>query len=322
MKRTLSPSNLAFVFPGQGSQSVGMLVDLAGQVDAVEKRFTTASRILGIDLWDLVSNGPEEQLNLTENTQPAMLAAGVATWDVWLEFGGPFPRRMAGHSFGEYTALVCSGVLAFEEAIALAADRGRFIQEAVPEGEGAMAAILGLEQSVLEEICIEASNLEGICACANLNAPGQTVIAGEKSTVDLACKIAKERGAKRAIPLQVSAPIHCDLMRPAAERLAKRLQAINLKSPKIEVIHNFDARAHSDPDEIKQALISQVYSPVRWMASVECLTNSGINRICECGPGKVLTGLIRRIDQSVDCSELGDLKSIKERIVTCQGSVA
>jgi len=311
--------NFAFVFPGQGSQFIGMLGDLATEVEAVERRFATASRVIGIDLWDLVSNGPEKRLNLTENTQPAMLAAGVATWDAWLELGGAHPRRMAGHSFGEYTALVCSGALEFEEAVSLAADRGRFIQEAVPDGEGAMAAVLGLEQMVLEELCEEASNLGGTCACANLNAPGQTVIAGNRTAVDFVCEAAKERGAKRVIRLAVSAPIHCDLMRPAAVRLAERLQSIGLKSPQIEVIHNFDARPHSHPDAIKEALIAQLYSPVRWIESIEYLANSGVNQINECGPGKVLTALIKRIDRSIDCSELGDARSIQERIATCKG---
>lgn len=299
-----------------------MMSDLAKDADEVEIRFATASRILGFDLWDLVCNGPAERLNRTEHTQPALLAASVATWDVWIAAGGPRPARLAGHSFGEYTALVCAGALEFDAAVALVADRGRFIQEAVPEGEGAMAAILGLELNALEAICRQAAERHGTCACANLNAPGQIVIAGQTAAVDAACELSRESGAKRVIPLAVSAPIHCDLMRPAAERLADRLEQITLKPPQIEVIHNVDARAHADAQGIKNALIRQLYSPVRWIESVEKFAQCRITRIYECGPGKVLTALIKRIDRSMGCTPLPDGGTIRDQIAVCAQSSA
>ena len=318
MNTAKSQSNLGFVFPGQGSQAVGMMSDLAHESEEVEMRFSAASQVLGFDLWDLVCNGPEDRLNRTEHTQPALLAASVATWDVWIESGGPRPGRLAGHSFGEYTALVCAGVLDYDAAVALVADRGRYIQEAVPAGAGAMAAVLGLELGSLEDICRQAAEQHGTCACANLNAPGQIVIAGQSAAVDKACKLASERGAKRTIPLAVSAPIHCDLMRPAAERLAVRLDQVPLESPQIEVIHNVDAIAHSDPQAIKTALIRQLYSPVRWIETVEKFAHSGVKRICECGPGKVLTALIKRIDRSIDCTPLANAGAIRDHIVACE----
>ena len=299
-----------------------MMSDLANEAKEVEERFSAASQVLGFDLWDLVCNGPEDRLNRTEHTQPALLAAGVATWDVWITSGGPRPGRLAGHSFGEYTALVCAGVLEYDTAVALVADRGRYIQEAVPVGEGAMAAILGLGLSTLEDICRQAAAQHGTCACANLNAPGQIVIAGQTAAVDMACKLADERGAKRTIPLSVSAPIHCDLMRPAAERLAIRLEQVPLEPPQIEVIHNVDAASHSDPQAIKTALIRQLYSPVRWIETVEKFAHSGVKRICECGPGKVLTALIKRIDRSIDCTPLAYAASIRDHIAICGESSA
>lgn len=322
MNTSKPQSNLGFVFPGQGSQSVGMMSDLANEAEEVAVRFTAASQVLGFDLWDLVCHGPEDRLNRTEHTQPALLAASVATWDVWMESGGPRPVCLAGHSFGEYTALVCAEALEYDTAVALVADRGRYIQEAVPAAEGAMAAILGSELSALEDICREAAAQYGTCACANLNAPGQIVIAGQTAAVDMACKLANERGAKRTIPLSVSAPIHCDLMRPAAERLAVRLEEVPLKPPKIEVIQNFDAASHSDPQAIKTALIRQLYSPVRWIESVEKFAHSGVKRISECGPGKVLTALIKRIDRTIDCTPLTNVGAIRDHIAACEESKA
>jgi [acyl-carrier-protein] S-malonyltransferase len=307
-----SQANLGFVFPGQGSQAVGMLSDLANETKEVGLRFEAASRVLGFDLWDLVRNGPEDRLNRTENTQPALLAASVATWDVWIAQGGPRPARVAGHSFGEYTALVVAGVLEYEAAVALVADRGRFIQDAVPEGEGAMAAILGLDLAALEEICRQAAEQHGTCACANLNAPGQIAIAGRKAAVDIACKLAIASGAKRAIPLAVSAPIHCDLMQPAAVRLEQRLGRVVLKPPQIEVIHNVDASPHTDPRAIKTALIRQLYSPVRWIETIENFAESGITTVCECGPGKILSALIKRIDRSINCTPLANTAAIRD----------
>ena len=322
MNTTESHSNLGFVFPGQGSQSVGMLSELAKQAEEVEIRFAAASRVLGFNLWDLVCNGPEDRLNRTENTQPALLAASVATWDVWISAGGPRPDHLAGHSFGEYTALVCAGALEFEAAVALVADRGRYIQEAVPAGEGAMAAILGLELNILEEICQQVAHRDGTCACANLNAPGQIVIAGGSTAVERACELASERGAKRTIVLQVSAPIHCNLMQPAADRLAQRLEQVELEAPQIEVIHNVDVRSHSDPRRIKAALVQQLYSPVRWIETVEKFAVTGVTRIFECGPGKVLTALIKRIDRSLDCTPLSDAALIREHIAICEAKGA
>ncbi|MEE2982054.1 MAG: ACP S-malonyltransferase [Pseudomonadota bacterium] len=306
----------AVVFPGQGSQRVGMMSTLAAVHDEVVERFATASRVLGFDLWDLISNGPADSLNRTENTQPAMLAAGVATWDVWLKSGGPMPARVAGHSFGEYTALVCAGALEFDTAVALAADRGRYMQEAVPEHEGAMAAILGLELGVLEAICERAAGDQGICACANHNAPGQIVIAGDTRTVEAACEIAREAGAKRAIRLPMSVPVHCSLMRPAAERLAERLRSVEFTSPRIEVTHNVDVATHSEPEKIKDALVRQLYSPVRWIETIEDFAHGGIFHVFECGPGNVLTSLIKRIDRSLDSVALSDSESIKNQVET------
>jgi [acyl-carrier-protein] S-malonyltransferase len=308
---TVAPdSPIAFVFPGQGSQSVGMMSALAADHHEVAGRFETASRVLGLDLWDLIRNGPEAQLNRTQNTQPAMLAAGVATWDVWLKCGGPLPARMAGHSFGEYTALVCAGALEFETAVALVADRGRFMQEAVPEGEGAMAAILGLELEALEAICEQAAAGTATCACANLNAPGQIVIAGHTRTIETACELARAAGAKRAIRLPVSAPFHCGLMHPAADRLAERLRDVDIAPPRIEVTHNVDVAAHAEPAEIKEALVRQLYSPVRWTEIIEHFASAGISRVFECGPGKILTALVKRIDRSLDCTPLSDPDAI------------
>ena len=319
MNGTESVLPFAVVFPGQGSQRVGMMSTLAAAHEEVVERFATASSVLGFDLWELVSNGPADSLNRTENTQPAMLAAGVATWDVWLKSGGPMPARVAGHSFGEYTALVCAGALKFDTAVALAADRGRYMQEAVPEHEGAMAAILGLGLGVLEAICKQAAGDQGICACANLNAPGQIVIAGDTRTVEAACDLAREAGAKRAIRLPMSVPVHCSLMRPAAERLAERLRSVDFTSPRIEVTHNVDVAAHSEPDEIKDALVRQLYSPVRWIETIEDFARSGISHVFECGPGKILTSLIKRIDRSLDSAALSGSESLREQIETISG---
>ena len=265
-------TKLAFVFPGQGSQSVGMMDALAAEFPQVRARFDSASHVLGRDLWALVSAGPEADLNRTEWTQPALLAASVATWDIWLACGGARPALLAGHSFGEYTALVCAGALAYEAAVGLVADRGRYMQEAVPAGAGAMAAVLGLDLAELEAVCVEASGDGGVCSCANLNAPGQIVIAGERAAVERACALASARGAKRSMLLPVSVPAHCALMRPAAERLAARLAELAIGTPDIPILHNVDVMAHTEPAAIRTALVHQLYSPVRWIETIGAFT--------------------------------------------------
>ncbi|MFP4695559.1 ACP S-malonyltransferase [Thiohalospira sp.] len=289
---------IAFVFPGQGSQSVGMLADLAESAPEVRATFDEASTALGEDLWQLVQEGPEETLNRTDRTQPAMLAAGVAVWRAWQARGGGRPVAMAGHSLGEYTALVCAGSLAFDEAVRLVADRGRFMQEAVPAGEGAMAAILGLDDETVMDLCEQAAQ-GNVVQAVNFNAPGQVVIAGDTAAVERAVAAAKEAGAKRAVTLPVSVPSHCSRMHPAAERLAQRLEGVALEAPDVPVIHNVDAAPANDPAAIREALVRQVENPVRWVASVQRMAADGATDFIEAGPGKVLAGLIKRIDRNV-----------------------
>jgi [acyl-carrier-protein] S-malonyltransferase len=291
--------SLAFVFPGQGSQAVGMLSALAESNPLVRETFSEANDALGFDLWGLVQNGPEESLNQTTNTQPAMLAAGVATWRVWQERGGAMPAVMAGHSLGEYTALVCAGSLAFTDAIKLVADRGRFMQEAVPAGEGAMAAIIGLDDDGVHSLC-EANAGDEVLSPVNFNSPGQVVIAGSAAAVQRAVDGAKSAGAKRALVLPVSVPSHCQLMHGAAERMADRLAAIALTAPEIPVIHNYSVQVETTPDAIKQALVSQIEQPVRWVETIQKMASDGVDKLVECGPGKVLVGLNKRIDKSMD----------------------
>lgn len=284
---------LAFVFPGQGAQSIGMVTALAAEFPQVRARYDEASEVLGLDLWALVESGPAEQLNLTRNTQPALLAASVATWDIWTSLGGPLPSLMAGHSFGEYSALVCGGALAYRDAVGLVADRGQFMQDAVPAGAGGMAAVLGLEQPALAAACAAASDL-GIAQCANLNAPGQIVISGDAAAVARAGELAKEAGAKRVVPLTVSVPAHSALMRPAAERFRARIAPVPIAAPRQRVIHNVDVAPHATADEIREALIAQLYSAVRWQETIEHFAAAGVTRVVECGPGKVLAPLVKR----------------------------
>jgi [acyl-carrier-protein] S-malonyltransferase len=290
--------SLAFVFPGQGSQAVGMLSALADTSSLVGETFSEATDALGFDLWNLVQNGPEEELNQTTNTQPAMLAAGVATWRVWLDKGGVKPAMMAGHSLGEYTALVCAGSLEFADAIKLVADRGRFMQEAVPAGEGAMAAIIGLDDDGVRSLC-EANAGDEVLSPVNFNSPGQVVIAGSTAAVQRAVEGAKAAGAKRALVLPVSVPSHCQLMHGAAERMADRLAAIDLAVPEIPVIHNYNVQVETTPEAIKQALVSQIEQPVRWVETIQKMASDGVDKLVECGPGKVLVGLNKRIDKSM-----------------------
>lgn len=310
MNQATSCAKLGFVFPGQGAQSIGMVTALAAEFEEVRARFELASEVLGFDLWTLVNDGPADELNRTQNTQPALLAASVATWDIWTRLAGPLPSVMAGHSFGEYSALVCAGALDFASAIALVAQRGRLMQEAVPAGEGAMAAILGLELGPLEQVCVEAAAGGGVCTCANLNAPGQIVIAGNAATVDRACELASARGAKRAMKLQVSVPAHCALMAPAATGLAQRLAAVHFETPRISVLHNVDVSQHTVASEIRDVLVRQLYLPVRWIETVEQFARTGVTHIVECGPGKVLAPLIKRIDKNLQTISINEPASV------------
>lgn len=304
---------LGFVFPGQGSQSVGMLSALAAEFPLVEQTFREASSALERDLWQLVTAGPEQELNRTENTQPAMLAAGVAVWRVWQERGGPAPVVMAGHSLGEYSALVCAGALDFPEAVRLVADRGRFMQEAVPAGEGAMAAILGLEDADVQKLC-EACAEDQVLAPVNFNSPGQVVIAGAAAAVQRALDRAGEFGARRAVPLPVSVPSHCRLMAPAAERMRQRLQAVDLRPPRIPVLHNAHVRSESDPDAIRRALAAQVESPVRWVETITKMAAEGVDTLIESGPGRVLAGLNRRIRRGLKTYPVEDPQGLEQAL--------
>ncbi len=297
--------SLAFVFPGQGSQSVGMLADLAAAYPQVEATFAEASEVLGYDLWKLVQEGPAEELNQTHITQPAMLSAGVAVWRVWNEKGGAQPAVMAGHSLGEYTALVCAGALAFKDAVALVAERGRLMQEAVPAGTGAMAAILGLEDQQVAEVCAAAAEGQ-VLSPVNFNSPGQVVVAGHAEAVNRAVEGAKEAGAKRALLLPVSVPSHCALMQPAADKLAERLAGIEVKAPAIPVINNVDVAVTDDAAAIRDALVRQLHSPVRWVETVQKMAADGVDALIECGPGKVLAGLNKRIERDMAADALFD----------------
>ncbi|RDH84380.1 MAG: [acyl-carrier-protein] S-malonyltransferase [endosymbiont of Escarpia spicata] len=297
----MSDTAFSIVFPGQGSQSVGMLKALADDFSLVGDTFTEASDALGFDLWKLVLEGPKETLNQTQNTQPAMLAAGVAVWRVWRVWqaqGGTAPSVMAGHSLGEYSALVCAGALGFSDAVSLVAKRGMFMQEAVPEGTGAMAAILGLDDDKVRDVCAAAAESQ-VVEAVNFNSPGQVVIAGSKAAVDRACGLAKEAGAKRALPLPVSVPSHCALMKPAAERLAEQLQDIAIEMPSIPVLHNVDVAVAADTGAIRARLAEQLHNPVRWVETIQSISERGIDKIVEAGPGKVLTGLNKRIDRKL-----------------------
>lgn len=288
----------AFVFPGQGSQSVGMLNKLAQSHVIVQQTFQEASDAVDVDLWALASDGPAENLNQTFNTQPVMLAAGVAVWRVWQQLQGASPVIMAGHSLGEYTALVCAGAIPFGAAAALVAERGRLMQEAVPKGEGAMAAILGLDDGQVRTLCDQAADGD-VVEAVNFNSPGQVVIAGSAVAVERAMELAKEAGAKRAISLPVSVPSHCALMKPAAVKLQLKLADVAIETPRVAVIHNVSVASESDADVIRQRLVEQLYAPVRWVETVQKMQADGVGMLVEAGPGKVLTGLTRRIDRKL-----------------------
>lgn len=299
----------AFVFPGQGSQSVGMMQGW-GERAEVRTTFAEASDALGLDLWAMVADGPAELLNQTVNTQPAMLAADIAAWRVWQAAGGATPALLAGHSLGEYAALVAADALGFADAIRLVRFRAEAMQAAVPEGVGAMAAILGLDDDTVRAACADAAAGE-VVEAVNLNSPGQVVIAGNKAAVERAMALARERGAKRALPLPVSVPSHSSLMLPAAGKLLAHLQSIAIAAPKIPVLHNTDVQSHADAAAIRAALAKQLHTPVRWVETVQALKAAGIERVIECGPGKVLTGLCKRIDDSLPALALVDEASLQ-----------
>jgi [acyl-carrier-protein] S-malonyltransferase len=297
-------TDLAFVFPGQGSQSVGMLAELAAAHAEVKAAFDEASQGAGVDLWALSQQGPEERLNSTENTQPALLAASVAVWRVWNKLGGARPARLAGHSLGEYSALVCAGALSLHDTAALVAERGRLMQAAVPAGTGAMAAILGGDDAQIAQVCEDVAQGQ-VVAPANYNSPGQLVIAGHAEAVDRALAKLAELGVKKAVKLAVSVPSHCALMREAADRLGERMAALAWQSPSIPVVQNAEAASYASLDDIRGALQRQLYLPVRWTQCVQTLAAGGATRIAECGPGKVLAGLVKRIDKSVQARAIG-----------------
>jgi [acyl-carrier-protein] S-malonyltransferase len=299
----------AFLFPGQGSQSVGMMAGLAGRPE-IKVTFEEASQALGQDLWKLATEGPEEEINLTLNTQPVMLAAGLATYRAFLASGGKMPALMAGHSLGEYTALVAAGALSLTDAIKLVRFRAEAMQSAVPEGVGAMAAILGLDDDEVRAVCKEAAGNE-VLEAVNLNSPGQVVIAGNKGAVERGMALAKEKGAKRALALPVSVPSHSSLMKPAAEKLTAYLAQVQIAPPQVPVLHNADVADYAEPEKIKSALARQLFSPVRWVETIVALKNRGADRFVECGPGKVLAGLNKRIDSSLSTLAITDEASLE-----------
>lgn len=290
----MSALKRAFVFPGQGSQKVGMLAELAAANPIIQATFEEASAVLGYDLWALSQEGPQEQLNMTENTQPLLLTASVAIWRLWQQQGGEQPQLLAGHSLGEFSALVCSGVISFEEGVDLVRKRGAYMQTAVPVGVGAMAAIIGLADEAIEQACKEAQEDECVVP-VNYNSPGQVVIAGHAAAVERAIAKCKEAGAKRALPLPVSAPFHTPLMLPAGEKLAEDINALNFNAPSIPIVHNVHAQTESDPEVIKALMIQQIAAPVLWTTSMQAMAEAGIEAVIECGAGNVASGLARRV---------------------------
>lgn len=302
----------AYLFPGQGSQTVGMLSDLYDNFDVVKTTFAEASDALGYDLWNLVANGPDTELNKTWQTQPALLTASVAIWRVLEEKGVAKPDFLAGHSLGEYSALVCAGVLAFADAVKLVEKRGQLMQAAVPEGEGAMAAVIGLDDDAIIKACEDAAG-DDVVSAVNFNSPGQVVIAGSKAAVERAGEALKALGAKRVLPLPVSVPSHCALMKPAADELANVIEGLTFNAPVIPVVNNVDVAAETAPEQIKSALIRQLFSPVRWTETIEFLAKEGVETVYETGPGKVLTGLNKRIVKTMSASALNTMASIDER---------
>ncbi len=296
---------IGMMFPGQGSQAVGMLSDMAADHAAIGIAFAEASAALGEDLWALIQSGPAEDLDRTENTQPALLTASVALWRAWRAAGGEAPVMAAGHSLGEYSALVAAESMSLSDAVVLVRERGRLMQEAVPKGEGGMAAILGLDAEQVEQCCAQAAG-DGVVSPANYNAPGQVVIAGDAAAVERAIAACKAAGAKRAMALSVSVPSHCRLMAPAAEHFAARLESVQIAEPRFPIIQNLDAQASTDADGIRRRLLAQLHSPVRWTQSVAAMGEHDVGLLVECGPGKVLAGLVKRIDREIEVVGLGD----------------
>lgn len=315
----MSSANLAFVFPGQGSQSLGMLAELASEYGTVRTTFDEASSGAGVDLWALSQQGPEDLLNRTDNTQPALLAAGVAVWRVWQELGGPMPGVLAGHSLGEYTALVCAGALSLTDAAAVVAERGRLMQAAVPQGVGAMAAILGGDDAQIAQVCAEVAQGQ-VVAPANYNAPGQLVIAGHSEAVDRVLARLAELGVRKAVKLAVSVPSHCALMRSAADRLAERFESVSWSRPNIPVVQNVEAKSYETVEQIRAALAQQLYLPVQWTGCVHALAARGVTRAAECGPGKVLVGLIKRIERAIDGRAIGAPAELSQAITDWSGT--
>lgn len=311
----MTQQTLAFVFPGQGSQKVGMLADIATRYPIIEETFREASEALGFDVWNMVQSGEQEQLNLTENTQPVLLAASVALWRVWQQRGGTTPHLLAGHSLGEFSALVAAESISFVDAVVLVRDRGRFMQTTVPVGEGAMAAVLGLDDATITKVCNDAA-FAGVVEAVNFNSPGQVVIAGSTAGVQKAIDLCKEAGAKRAMPLPVSAPFHTSLMKPAGEKLAEKIAGITVQSPKIPVVHNVHAQTETNPEKIKALLVDQIHSPVKWVSCVEFMVAAGVEDVVECGPGKVLSGLNKRIQKSLNIYSLEDQAGLEKALET------
>jgi [acyl-carrier-protein] S-malonyltransferase len=310
----MTAASLAFVFPGQGSQKVGMLADAHAAFSAVQDTFAEASDALCYDMWQLIQEGEQEALNMTETTQPVLLTSSVALWRAWQAQGGAKPAVMAGHSLGEFSALVCAGALGFADAVKLVRQRGAFMQSAVPVGEGSMAAIIGLDDDAINAICAETAAAHGVVAAVNFNSPGQVVIAGHTGAVDAAVEALKEAGAKRAMPLPVSAPFHTELMKPAGEKLAEAISTIEISSPTTPVVHNVHAQTESDPEKIRALLVEQIYSPVQWTKCVGAMVAEGATSMVECGPGKVLSGLNRRIEKSLQSYSLEQPDDLKAAV--------
>ena len=306
-------SNLAFVFSGQGSQKVGMLAEMAAAFPSVQKTFAEASEVLGYNLWDLCQNGEQEQLNATETTQPLLLTSSVALWRVWQEKNGKLPALLAGHSLGEWSALVCANVLDFSDAVDLVRKRGAYMQTAVPKGEGSMAAVLNVEDEKILALCKEASAV-GVVEAVNFNSPGQVVIAGQVAAVDKASELLKAAGAKRVLLLPVSAPFHTSLMKPAAENMAKHIAATIFRAPTIPVVHNVNAKTSSDPEAIKALMIQQIDHPVLWVDCVKTMVSANIKTVVECGPGKVLCGLCTRIEKELTAFGIEDVAGLEKAL--------
>lgn len=311
----MTKSNLAFVFPGQGSQKIGMLAELASLNPTVEATFKEASDVLDYDLWQMIQQGEQADINLTERTQPMLLASSVAIWRLWNEKGGPTPAQMAGHSLGEWSALVCAGAVEFADAVKIVRARGAYMQEAVPVGEGAMAAILGLSDEVITAACDKARD-DGIVDAVNFNAPGQVVIAGSAAAVDRAIANCKEAGAKRALALPVSAPFHTSLMQPAAEQLTELVESTTFASPTIPVIHNVTAKPEQDAKAVKSLMLEQIYKPVLWVDCILALKAAGAEHFVECGPGRVLNGLTKRIDRDLKSLSTDDIASLDNALTS------